>query len=89
MRAGWRARARVGDAGAMVAVSSATPFLDAQYWQRWFAMPDVLFTAQVPAGAPRSCSSRSPQPPRAPPLRAVPADAGVFLVGMVGLGISI
>src|SRR5687767_1930667 len=30
------------------AVSAATPFLGAQYWERWFSMPRVLFTAQVP-----------------------------------------
>src|SRR5690606_9811041 len=30
------------------AVSLYTPLLDAQYWERWFAMPNVLFAAQVP-----------------------------------------
>jgi len=34
----------VGIAG----VSVVTVFLDARYWQRWFAMPAVLWTAQVP-----------------------------------------
>jgi cytochrome bd ubiquinol oxidase subunit II len=33
---------------AMVAVSCATPFLTFDYWRRWFAMPGVLLTAQVP-----------------------------------------
>jgi len=33
---------------AMAAVSAATPFLHYDYWRRWFTMPDVLFTAQVP-----------------------------------------
>ena len=33
---------------AMAAVSAATPFLAIDYWQRWFTMPGVLFTAQVP-----------------------------------------
>ena len=34
---------------AIVAVSLATPFfLGSQYFQRWFSMPRVLFTAQVP-----------------------------------------
>jgi cytochrome d ubiquinol oxidase subunit II len=32
----------------MVAVSAATPFLSNQYATRWFAWPQVLFTAQVP-----------------------------------------
>ena len=33
---------------AMSAVSAATPFLRDAYWLRWFAWPQVLFTAQVP-----------------------------------------
>ncbi len=33
---------------AMAAVSGATPFLAYDYWRRWFAMPGVLLTAQVP-----------------------------------------
>ena len=32
----------------ILAVSAATPFLDAQYRERWFSMPRVRFTAQVP-----------------------------------------
>jgi len=33
---------------AILAVSLATPFLGPQYFDRWFTMPRVLFTAQVP-----------------------------------------
>ena len=33
---------------AIVAVSAATPFLDATYSRRWFAWPGVLLSAQVP-----------------------------------------
>lgn len=33
---------------AMALVSAATPFLRDAYWMRWFAWPQVLFTAQVP-----------------------------------------
>ena len=33
---------------AMAAVSAYTPFLKEAYWLRWFAWPQVLFTAQVP-----------------------------------------
>lgn len=32
----------------VVAVSLATPFLEEAYYERWFAWPHVLFTAQVP-----------------------------------------
>ncbi|PMV85974.1 cytochrome d ubiquinol oxidase subunit II, partial [Pseudomonas sp. GW460-C8] len=33
---------------AIAAVSAATPLLSHAYWQRWFAWPQILFTAQVP-----------------------------------------
>ena len=33
---------------ALAAVSVATPFLGNEYFDRWFSMPRVLFTAQVP-----------------------------------------
>jgi cytochrome bd ubiquinol oxidase subunit II len=41
-------RLGIGVILAMAAVSAATPFLRDAYWQRWFAWPQVLFTAQVP-----------------------------------------
>jgi cytochrome d ubiquinol oxidase subunit II len=33
---------------ALGAVSLATPFLEAEYWRRWFTWPSILFTAPVP-----------------------------------------
>ena len=33
---------------ALAAVSAATPFLAFDYWRRWFAVPNVFVTAQVP-----------------------------------------
>ncbi len=43
-------RAALGPATlvALGGVSAATPFLHYDYWRRWFAMPGVLATAQVP-----------------------------------------
>ena len=41
-------RLAAGTIVAMAAVSAATPFLREAYWERWFAWPQVLFTAQVP-----------------------------------------
>ncbi|MCF8532936.1 MAG: cytochrome d ubiquinol oxidase subunit II [Reyranella sp.] len=41
-------RVGIGTIVAMAAVSAWTPFLREAYWQRWFAWPQVLFTAQVP-----------------------------------------
>lgn len=71
------------------AVSAATPFLTYDYWRRWFAMPGVLLTAQVPLlvticavaffwGLKRNAE-------RLPFMMAL----GLFLLGFVGLGISI
>ncbi len=34
--------------GCILAVSVYTPFMGEEYWQRWFSMPRVLITAQVP-----------------------------------------
>jgi cytochrome bd ubiquinol oxidase subunit II len=34
--------------GCIVAVSAYTPFMGDDYFERWFSMPRVLFTAQVP-----------------------------------------
>jgi cytochrome d ubiquinol oxidase subunit II len=73
---------------AMAAVSAATPFLHHDYWRRWFSMPNVLLTAQVPllvailAAAFFWTLRRGAE--RAPFLIAL----GVFLLGFVGLGIS-
>jgi cytochrome d ubiquinol oxidase subunit II len=33
---------------AIVAVSAATPFLENEYWRRWFEWPNILFTAPIP-----------------------------------------
>jgi cytochrome d ubiquinol oxidase subunit II len=73
---------------AMAAVSIATPFLHHHYWRRWFAMPGVLVTAQVPllvviaSGAYFWSLRRGSE--RAPFLIAL----GLFLLGFIGLGIS-
>jgi hypothetical protein len=75
--------------GGMAAVSAATPFLDFAYWERWFEMPGVLLTAQVPilvviAGVFffRSLNRGSERLPFAIAL-------GLFLLGFAGLGISL
>ncbi|CAN7690401.1 cytochrome d ubiquinol oxidase subunit II [Rhizobium rhizogenes] len=74
---------------ALAAVSVATPFLAYDYWRRWFAMPDVLLTAQVPLLV-LICSatffwSLRREFERAPFLMAL----ALFLLGFIGLGISI
>lgn len=86
----WRLASRLGPATlvAIIAVSLATPFLEASYWQRWFTMPNVLFAAQVPlliavASAAFFIALRR-RWERAPFLIAL----FVFLLCFVGLGIS-
>jgi cytochrome d ubiquinol oxidase subunit II len=74
---------------APAAVSAATPFLAYDYWRRWFAMPGVLLTAQVPllviiAAAVFFWSLRR-QAERLPFLMAL----ALFLLGFAGLGVSI
>ncbi len=74
---------------ALAAVSAATPFLTYDYWRRWFSMPDVLLTAQVPllvciAAAVYFRSLRRGAE-RLPFLMAL----ALFLLGFIGLGISI
>jgi cytochrome bd ubiquinol oxidase subunit II len=82
-------RALIATLGLLVAVSLYTPLLDAEYWQRWFAMPGVLFAAQVPlltaiiaALLLWGLRKRWQAAPFALAL-------GLFLLGMAGLGVSI
>lgn len=72
----------------MAAVSLYTPLLDAQYWTRWFDMPNILFAAQVPLLVLiltyflfRGLYKKQEA---APFLLSL----GLFLLGMAGLGIS-
>ena len=74
---------------AMAAVSACTPFLRDAYWLRWFAWPQVLFTAQVPllvviASAVFFVSLRR-RHHYTPFLMAL----GLFTLGLAGLGISL
>ena len=74
---------------ALGAVSAATPFLHYDYWRRWFAMPGVLLTAQVPLLV-AICTatffwSLRRERERLPFLMAL----ALFLLGFIGLGISI
>ena len=73
----------------MAAVSAATPFLSNAYYQRWFAWPQILFTAQVPllvaiASVVFFVSLRR-KATYLPFLIAL----GLFALGLIGLGISL
>jgi len=74
---------------AMAAVSVATPFLQYDYWRRWFTLPNVFLTAQVPvlviiAAAVFFWSLRRGAE-RLPFLMVL----GLFLLNFIGLGISV
>lgn len=82
-------RAGIATLVMLVAVSLYTPLLEGQYWQRWFAMPNVLFAAQVPLLTFifavllfRALRKRREATPFFLAL-------GLFLMGMAGLGVSI
>ncbi|MDM7955406.1 cytochrome d ubiquinol oxidase subunit II [Blastomonas sp.] len=73
---------------ALGAVSLYTPFLEAEYWNRWFTFPNVLFSAQVPVLVAlitgllyRALKKRRDYAPFLLTL-------ALFLLGMIGLGIS-
>ena len=73
----------------LIAVSAATPFLNYDYWRRWFDVPGVLLTAQVPLLVAICAAtlfwSLKRDFERLPFLMALT----LFLLGFVGLGISI
>ncbi|HEX8415560.1 MAG TPA: cytochrome d ubiquinol oxidase subunit II [Sphingomicrobium sp.] len=86
----YRLAGRAGAATLLLmgAVSLATPFLAPQYWDRWFAWPNIIFVAQVPLltailffALYRSIRARKRYQPFLLSL-------GLFTLGMAGLGIS-
>lgn len=78
----------IGTLIAMAAVSAATPFLAYDYWRRWFALPGVFLTAQVPLLVIITTVaffwSLRRGAERLPFLMAL----ALFFLGFVGLGIS-
>ena len=79
----------VATATGLVAVSIATPFLEADYWRRWFAWPNIVFTAPVPIAVAviafllwRSLARRQDHRPFLLTL-------ALFVLTYAGLGISI
>jgi cytochrome d ubiquinol oxidase subunit II len=74
---------------AMAAVSAATPFLHYDYWRRWFTVPGVFLTAQVPLLVIITAAvffwSLRRGAERLPFLMVL----ALFLLNFVGLGISV
>ena len=79
----------IGTIVAIAAVSAATPLLSDLYWKRWFAWPQVLFTAQVPllvAIATAVLFASLARRHHVPPFLATLI---VFTLSLAGLGVSL
>ncbi len=75
--------------GMLVAVSAATPFLAHDYWRRWFAMPGVLMTAQVPLLVALCSATFFWSLKRKAELLPFLMSLALFLLGFIGLCISL
>jgi cytochrome d ubiquinol oxidase subunit II len=73
----------------MVAVSLATPFLLGRYWDRWFDWPQILFTSQVPLLTAITAFALYRALKEKRRYRPFLLSLVLFLLGMIGLGISI
>jgi cytochrome d ubiquinol oxidase subunit II len=82
-------RAGIGTLLLMVAVSLATPFLLGRYWDRWFDWPQILFTSQVPLLTAITAFALYRGLKTKKRYRPFILSLVLFLLGMIGLGISI
>ena len=84
LRAGWATVAMIG------LVSLATPFLDAAYYERWFAMPMMLWLSPVPiAVAVLAVMLYRALHGEGSDLRPFLLTLGLFALSFVGLGVSL
>lgn len=72
----------------MAAVSLYTPFLEAQYFQRWFSMPNIFFASQVPLLVVILSYFLFRGLHRKREISPFLISLGLFALGMAGLGIS-
>ncbi|MCS3450204.1 MULTISPECIES: cytochrome d ubiquinol oxidase subunit II [Bradyrhizobium] len=79
----------LGTLAALAAVSAATPFLHYDYWRRWFALPGVLLTAQVPLLVAICAATLFWSLRRGFERLPFAMALALFLLGFLGLGISI
>ncbi|MGB3446406.1 MAG: cytochrome d ubiquinol oxidase subunit II [Xanthobacteraceae bacterium] len=74
--------------GAIGAVSLATPFLDVEYARRWFAWPNVLFTAPVPIAVAAVTALLLQSLARRQDYKPFVLSLVLFALSYAGLGIS-
>ena len=72
----------------MAAVSLATPFLESQYWDRWFRMPNLLFASQVPLLTAICFFALFRSLRKRRRYRPFLIALALFALGMAGLGVS-
>jgi cytochrome d ubiquinol oxidase subunit II len=82
-------RAGIATLALMMAVSLATPFLLGRYWDRWFDWPQILFTSQVPLLTAITAFALYRSLKKKRRYRPFVLSLVLFLLGMIGLGISI
>jgi cytochrome d ubiquinol oxidase subunit II len=81
-------RFAAGTIGCMLAVSAATPFLNADYFQNWFLWPRVLFTAQVPILVALASIALFVALHRRYEYWPFLISLSLFALGLIGLGVS-
>ncbi len=74
---------------AIVAVSAATPFLEAAYWRRWFAWPGVVATALVPIATAFVAAAFARALARRREVAPFLCVLALFGLCLAGLGISV
>ncbi len=79
----------IGTIVAIAAVSAATPLLSDLYWKRWFAWPQVLFTAQVPLLVAIATAVLFASLARRHHVTPFLATLIVFTLSLAGLGVSL
>src|SRR5690606_35726623 len=81
--------AGIGTIVCIAAVSAATPFLEEEYYRRWFSWPGVLFAAQVPLLVVIVTTGFVISLRRRYELLPFLLALALFALSMAGLGISI
>ncbi len=92
--AGWARFCLWGTAAAIVLVSVATPLVSPRVFERWFAMPNVLFLLPLPMAAVALVSwvervlKRLPAPDDKGCWKPFVGTVGIYLVALLGLAYS-
>ena len=84
----WAKFAGIGTLGLIGIVSLWTPFLSPVFMERWFAWPQILYTAPVPLLVLASAATLFAGLTRRWELAPFLASVGLFVLSYIGLGIS-